>query len=351
MKKILILSILAVVFLAGCTIKLGGNTEQVAIAGVFKSYDSGTTWAPKNLFLYSGGAGSIAGVDVLSLVMDPQDNRAIYLASKSSGLLYTYDAASSWMKANAIGDVAIDSVAVDPINKCTIYITRANTIVKSTDCSRSWIEIYTDTRSSANITALAVDQYNNSVVYAGNNEGDILKSVDGGTEWRVIKRLGDRISKILIDENDTRVIYVATKSKGIFKTITAGADWLDINDDLKQYSGALEYRNLIFDKSLPDSLMLVAKYGLIKTLDGGATWQAIKLITPPATTDIYSLAINPANNQEIYYATKSTFYKTLDGGQNWITKKLPTNTVPTFLLIDPLEPNVIYMGLTNINKK
>ena len=350
MKKILILFVLTAIFLAGCTVNFG-NTQPLAVAGVFKSYDSGNTWVPKNLFLHSGGAGSIAGVDVLSLTFDPQDNRAVYLASKASGLLYTYDSGDSWVKARAVGDFAVESVAIDSKNKCIIYITRANTVLKSVDCSRSWVEIYTDTRSSANLTAIAVDQYNNSTIYAGNSEGDILKSVDGGTEWRAIKRLDDRINKILIDENDTRVIYVATKSKGIFKTITAGADWLDINDGLKQYSGALEYRNLIFDESTPDSLMLVAKYGLIKTLDGGTTWQSIKLITPPATTDIYSVAINPSDNQEIYYATKSTFYKTLDGGQNWITKKLPTNTVPTFLLIDPAEPNVIYMGLTNVNKK
>jgi photosystem II stability/assembly factor-like uncharacterized protein len=94
----------------------------------------------------------------------------------------------------------------------------------------------------------------------------------------------------------------------------------------------------------------VAKYGLLKTNDGGQTWQAISLITPPASTDIYSVAINPQNNLEIYYATASTFYKTVDGGQNWITRRLPTGAVATYLYVDPLEPNVIYMGMSNLNR-
>lgn len=349
MKKIVTFLVLALVVITGCSISFG-NSQPPAIAGVFKSFDSGITWSAKNMFLYSGGAGNISGVNVTNLILDPQDNKAIYLLSGASGLLFTYDAAESWQRVSQISTGKVESVAIDPQNKCVIYASFANTVLKTVDCGRSWKEVYIDTRADKGITALAVDTYNNLVIYAGNSAGDILKSNDGGGKWRVIHRLDDRIVKFLVDINDTRIMYVATSKKGIYKTTDSGNSWNDLNDGLKQYSGAFEYKNLIFDVSLPDALLLVSKYGLIKTIDGGQSWTAIKLITPPASTDIFSVAINPANNKEIYYATASTFYKTVDGGQSWITKRLPSGAVATYLMVDPINPSILYMGMTNFTK-
>ncbi|MFA6215146.1 MAG: hypothetical protein WC768_01085 [Patescibacteria group bacterium] len=353
MKKIKILFslLLTGIFISGCSINFGGGANTTVIAGVFKSFDKSGTWQEKNLFLHSGGSGSIAGVNVLGLTFDPQDNRAIYLNSDGSGLLYSYDGGDSWRKADAVGNGRVESVAIDPKNKCVIYATSANTILKSIDCNRSWKEVYIDTRADKAVTALAIDSYDSLIIYAGNSAGDIFKSVDGGSNWQVIDRLNNPAAKILIDKKDTRTIYVATKNQGIFKTTDSGSSWTDVNGGLKQYSAALEYKNLIFDPNQDNSLLLVSKYGLIKTNDGGKNWEAIKLITPPSTTDIYSVAINPKNNLEIYYATASTFYKTVDGGKNWVTKRLPTAAVATYLIIDPNDQNIIYLGLANLNRK
>ncbi|MFA6409962.1 MAG: YCF48-related protein [Candidatus Buchananbacteria bacterium] len=350
-KKIGVIIFLAAILTTGCSIQLG-TAKKVSTAGIFKSFDKGNTWTQKNLFLFSGGVGNIAGLNVVNLTFDPQDNRAIYLASDAQGLFYTYDAGDSWMKAVPVGSARIESVAVDPKDKCTIYATYGSTILKSNDCSRSWLEVYIDTRAAkAAVTALAIDNYNNLSIYAGNSAGDILKSQDGGANWQVINRLNDKVAKILVNPKDTRIVYVATKSKGIFKTTDSGGSWSDINEGLKPYSSSMEYKNLVFDLSQPNALLLVSKYGLIKTNDGGTSWEAIKLITPPASTDIYSAAINSQNNLEIYYSTATTFYKTVDGGKNWITKRLPSGAVSTFLAVDLQNPNIIYMGMTNFTKK
>lgn len=347
-KKLLFSIAALTVFITGCTV--GSGNQAPVVAGVFKSIDKGESWFARNTFLDSSGIGSTAKVDVLSMIFDPLDDRAIYLATANAGLLFSYNTADSWFRATTLGDGKIESVAIDPSDKCTIYATRGNTIVKSTDCSRNWVEIFIDAKVENRLTAVAVDSFNPKNIYAGNSIGYIFKSEDGGNNWRVIHRTKSIIKKLLINSNDTRIIYAATNRKGIFKTNDAGISWSNVNDDMKKYSGALEYKHIMFDTSQVDSLLYIAKYGLLKTDDGGDTWNPITLITPPASTDILAAAISPDDNQEIFYATRSTFYKTFDGGENWITRRLPSRAVPTYLILDPSDSAILYLGMRQPRK-
>ena len=342
-KLTLVFTAALALMVSGCAIRFGNQSQAPVVLGVFKSGDRTENWVAKNLFLHSGGAGTIAGVSVMSVIFDPQDTNALYLTS-SDGLLYSYDAGESWQRANSLTG-PVRTVAIDPGNKCVIYAGLNHTVVKSVDCSRSWAEVYLDEKPEKVITALGVDFFNNLIIYAGNSAGDVLKSDDGGVTWRVSNRFKNAISRFLIDPSDSRVIYVATAQQGLFKTTDGGVTWTDLNNGLQQYSGAFEFRHLIFDPTQANSLLLVAKYGLLKSEDAGETWQPVTLIPPPASTDILAVAISPADNQEIYYATASTFYQTFDGGQNWITKRLPTRGVPSVMLIDPTNPNVVYLGV------
>lgn len=342
-KKVIFSILLTAVFISGCTVGVGGNQSPV-VAGVFKSVDKGETWFTRNIFLHSGGVGTINGVGVKNFIFDPLDPKTIYLPTVASGLLYSYDTADSWQRLGSLGQGRTDDIAVDPFDKCNLFATKANTLVKSTDCGRTWAETLINSKSDSRLSAVAVDSFTQGIVYAGDSVGDILKSEDEGVNWRVVHRTASPVVKFLINQSDTRIIYAATHRKGIFKSTDGGNSWAGINDGLKKYSGVFEYKHLMFDVTLPDALLYVSKYGLLKTNDGGATWVPITLITPPATTDILAAAISPVNNQEIFYASRSTFYKTSDGGANWITKRLPSRAVPTALSIDPSVPTVLYLG-------
>ena len=83
----------------------------------------------------------------------------------------------------------------------------------------------------------------------------------------------------------------------------------------------------------------------MKTDDGGETWQIINLITTPLQTYIYSLGVNPKNENELFYGTASAFYRTTNGGANWTVKRLPTQAIASALLVDPVNPKIIYLGI------
>jgi len=348
-KQFIALALLTPMVIAGC---LRLNTpEPPGVAGVFKTFDHGETWAQKNRFLHSGGTSTIEGTSIINLQFDPQDPQAIYATTRDDGILFSYDSGESWQQTRGIRTGLVESLAIDYDNKCILYVTQKNTVAKTVDCGRTWNEIFIDTVSTKLLTALAINPSNTLVIYTGNSAGDIVRSLDGGSTWRVINRVNNQIMQILIDPADPNIIYIPTKKKGIFKSIDGGENWIDINDGLKPYSASLEYKHLLFMPDISNGLLYASKYGLLFTLDGGTTWTPIELLTPVASTDIFAVTTNPKNSNEIYYATASTFYKTVDGGQNWVTRRLPSRSTAGYLLIDPNSPNIMYLGMNKPKSK
>jgi photosystem II stability/assembly factor-like uncharacterized protein len=322
-----------------------------ADGGIFRSTDKGMSWAQKVLIpTVTGAPKSFTGANIVTMAVDPEDNKTVYIGTEGSGMLVTYNSGESWLSPERINRGTINAIAVDPKSKCTIYASAENKIYKSTDCSRFWENVYFDSRTDKLITTIALDAYNPAIIYAGISSGDLIKSDNAGLTWNTIKRFDDRIDKVLIDKFDSKNVYVAIKGRGIFKTTDRGSTWVDLNKDLKQYSGSFEFKNLIQDQTGRDSLFLVSKYGWLKTSDAGNTWQGIALLTPPGSAVIYSSAVNPQNNKEIFYCTATTFYYTADGGITWKTQKLPTTRLASYLLIDPVNPSVIYMGTKYVKK-
>lgn len=333
---------------AGC-ISFSGGDASGTDGGIFKSVDKAENWGQK-VAVAAVKPGSLAGTNIVSLVFDPQDSRTMYLATAENGLFYSTDGAESWFIAGSLNGGRINAVAPDAKDKCNVYAAAGNKIFKTSDCTRSWQNIYVDTRADQAVTALVADSYTPSIIYAGLSGGDLLKSTDAGASWAVVKRFENQIAKILVNFYDTRVLYVGTQGRGIWKSTDGGANWTDLSEKLDQFDGARDFKNLIFDFSKHDALILASRYGLLKTTDGGANWTAINLLTPPTSVDIFSLAANPQNGNEIYYGTTSTLYKTVDGGARWVTKKLPTTRAATYLLVDPGNGSIVYLGTTRFQK-
>lgn len=348
-KNYLIIFLFSMLVLTGVNcIRLG--TPTAADGGVFKSADKGETWQQKvKVATTEAKQVTIGNVNVVLMVMDPQDANTIYLGTAENGLYLTYDGAQSWQK-TVFDRGRIGAIAIDPKNKCNIYVALSNKIFKSSDCIRTWQEIYVETRPGQIVTSIVVDFYDPKIIYAGLSAGDLLKSIDSGASWSVIKRFENEVAKILLAPYDSRIIYVATRGAGIWKSTDAGASWISFGDQLREFAGAFEFKDLVLDQSQKDTLILASKYGLLRTRDGGTSWQPINLLTPPGSVDILSLAVNPQNGNEIYYGTISTLYKSINGGERWITRKLPTSRAATYLLVDFENPNIVYLGTTKFKK-
>jgi photosystem II stability/assembly factor-like uncharacterized protein len=354
MKKFLLTLSLLFAFLvfggAGC-VQINFSGSAGADGGVYKSSDKGAIWEQRiKIPTTDQKVSTIGNLNILSFAMDPQDNQAIYIGSQGAGLFYSYDAGESWTQSPTLKRGDVPSIAVSPSDKCTIYAGFENKVIKSDDCSRTWKIVFFDSRATNKILAVATDHNNSAIVYAGSMTGDMLKSNDSGASWMPIGRFQSPIKKILVAPYNSAIIYVPTQNKGIFKTKNAGGGWENLSDELKSFNSALNYKDLKFDLTAQETLVYASQYGLLKTSDGGQTWTAIELLTPPKAATIYAVEVNPKNGNDIFYSTATTFYRTLDGGKKWITKKLPTKRAASSITCDPKNPNIMYMTVRRVDQ-
>jgi len=336
---------------AGC-ISVGGSAPVAIDGGIFKSGDKGISWVQRTQLFTVGGEKKDFSKDVMtSLVFDPADHTSLYATGVGTGLLYSYNGGLGWQKPEQIKAGTVSGVAVDSKNKCLIFVALGNLILKSEDCSRGFVPVYQEGRPEVRLTHIVIDPASSFVLYAGNSVGDLFKSTDGGKNWLVIKRFENPLARIIINPTNTRIVYIATQEKGLYRSNDGGVSWTEMNEGLKKYGGAYVFHDLVLMDAKSESFLLASQYGLTRTTDAGATWEALNLLTPPNGADIKVIAVNPANNKEIFYATPSTFYRSVDGGAEWGTQKLPSTRPPAFLLIDSLDPKIMYIGFGQPIKK
>ncbi len=354
-KRLVLPSLLATLLLTGAGCITIGSSGQPGTpsgdGGIFKSANSGDTWTQKVAVPATDGTKrTIGGASVSTVVQDPSDPQALYIGTTENGLWMSLDGGDSWRTTPQVSRGAVTSVAVDPKQKCTVYATVENKLVKTEDCTRTWAVRYLDSAADRLTTAVAVDSYNPQIVWLGNMNGSLFQSQDGGMTWKLTHAFDARIQRIVMAANDSRRIFVALQNKGLWRTDDGGANWKDLSPNYQKFVGSMDFTDLTLGVSEPKLIMFASKYGLLRSRDAGDTWEKVELLTPPGTTLIYSLAVDPRDPNVIYYGTATTFYRSQNGGVNWIPKKLPTTRAATVLLVDRSNSAVLYMGTTKFKQ-
>lgn len=342
---------------AGC---ISSGSKAAGPMGMYRSLDKGENWQAIQALPTTKGVQSLAGLKVFRIFTDPSDVNALYVGSRHQGLFYSYNRGDAWRAAGGpLVNKFIYALSVDPKDKCTIFVSDGPIIYRTTDCLRTFEIVYTEQREGVRLAAIAVDPFDSNIVYGaltGGSVGDILVSTNGGRNWRVVVRFNKVIRDLQADLLQPGRLYVATQNQGLFRSSDRGNTWIEATSALQNFSESLTFYRLLVHPSKKDSLFWVSKYGILRSNDAGATWQDLELITAPGSVNIYTFAVNPQNEKELYYTgttlgegnkpVRSTFYKSADAGKTWVTKKLPTNTIPVALHIFPEDPKILFLGFT-----
>lgn len=173
--------------------------------------------------------------------------------------------------------------------------------------------------------------------------------------WLGPGTMSGRITAIEGVNNDNKTLYVGTAGGGIWKSTNAGASFKPVFDKYCMSIGALA-----IDQSNPSTVYVGTGEsnmrnsvsigdGLYKTTDAGDNWTKIGL---DSTEHISKVMIDPKNPNTVYVAVPGPLwsdskhrglYKSTDGGETW-NKILYTNekTGCADVAIDPTNTNVVY---------
>ena len=320
--------------------------------GVFKTSNKGQTWGQKNLIpTNTGKPMTLASANYSVLEIDPSDHKAIYYGAIGNGLFYTYDAGSNWRKASGLGNITVRAIDIDANDKCNIFAAGANKVFRSNDCSRTWKQVYIDNRASALVDAVLVDHFDGNNIFITVARGDLIKSLDQGESWQTIYRFKKRITELKMDPADSRVMYAIINGSDIYKSVDSGVSWECFDEALKEFKLKSIVREILLFKENPELMFIATQKGILRSDDSGVAWSQIELIPPEKKAAIESVAVNPLNEKEIYYISGNTFYRSVDGGENWTPSKINTTRKGKQLIIDPVDPRIIYLGVWRQIKK
>lgn len=153
-----------------------------------------------------------------------------------------------------------------------------------------------------------------------------------------------RVNTFIIDPNNSETYYVGAPSGGLWKSTDSGENWLPLSDHIPQIgiSGIAidpNNSNIIYIATGDDDAMDTYSVGVLKSLDGGISWNKTGLDFSTTNSISNEIYIHPSNSNIIWVSTSKGFFKSIDAGLNW-NKKISGNIMD--FKLNPEDPNIIY---------
>ena len=193
-------------------------------------------------------------------------------------------------------------------------------------------------------------------VWAGTAAGGAWKSTDKGNTWTVktdgIPILG--VTDIATVASDPNIIYLATGdgdgvlydkdvqdyvsySLGVIKSTDGGATWQATGLNW-QTSNARLISRLLVSPTNPNLVLAATSQGVYRTVDGGTTW------TITQNGRFYDMEFKPEDPTTLYASTGNEIYKSVNEGSSWIKLNtgIPSNVGRVAIGVSSYNSDMIY---------
>jgi photosystem II stability/assembly factor-like uncharacterized protein len=311
----------------------------ITLAGVV--FSSATVSAGVNVWTTNGPAGQ----DIRALAINPANPATLYAGTYGGGIFKSTDSGGTWAASNTgLTNPYIYALAVNPVTPATVYSGTNGGVFKSTNSGGTWTAVNTGL-GSLYVDALVIDPSTPTTLYAG-TYGGVFKSTNSGAAWAAVNTgLGSPyIDALAIDPSNSATLYAGTVGPQVFKSSDAGGTWGPTGagpNDPFGYGGVFD---LAIDPANPAALYAATDYGLFKSIDGGSNWTAVN--TGLTNIDVSAIAIDPSTPANVYAGTGGAgVFKSTNSGATWTAMNAGlTNLTVNALAIDPSTTARIYAG-------
>lgn len=207
-----------------------GVVLATTLSGLHKSDDSGATWTS---VATSGNRPNSYWPWPDASAIAPSDPKTMY-AALVDGMSKSTDGGDSWFPIH--NDIpkeynfyyygfGASTIEVDPTTADTVYVCYDHTY-KTVDGGAHWTSI-----SAEPMSALAIDRFNTSLLYAANYKGELLRSSDAGAQWEILD-FHSPATALAVDPARPSVVYAGTADGQVYRSMNGGRSWKTINDGL-----------------------------------------------------------------------------------------------------------------------
>lgn len=190
------------------------------------------------------------------------------------------------------------------------------------------------------------DTQNNSIGWTAMGPFGALS----GNATNGLPRKAGRINFITLDPAHANTFYVGAPAGGLWKTTDNGSTWSVLNENLS----VIGCTDLAIDPTNSNIMYLAtgdgyfsqknpSSIGVLKSLDGGQTWDTTGLVFPASPkVEMRHIIINPNNPQIVMASTSTGVYRSTTGGSGPWTQVVANNTFD--LEFKPTSPDTVYAG-------
>ncbi|MDA3933347.1 MAG: glycosyl hydrolase [Gammaproteobacteria bacterium] len=322
----------------------------VGSGGVWKTSNSGTTWAS----VFDGqGAYSIGSISI-----DPSNPHTIWVGTGENvggrhvgfgdGIYRSMDGGSSWENLGLKDSEHISKIIVHPEDSNTVWVAAQGPLwsqggqrglYKTTDGGKQWQRTLVSDEGDdvwTGVTDLVIDPRNPDVLYAatwqrhrtvaayvgGGPNSALYKSTDGGDSWKKLsKGLPEgNLGKIglAISPHNPDVLYAAIeldrRTGGVWKSTDRGASWSKQSDTVSGGTGPHYYQELYASPHAFDRIYLMDVRTQVSD-DGGKTFRALE--EEHKHSDNHVLVFRADDPDYLLIGTDGGLYESFDLAQSW----------------------------------
>lgn len=299
---------------------------------ILRSKDAGKTWTavPTNL-----------DVEFLALFVDQKAN-AVLIGGADGMLGTSIDAGVSWQLTKIAMPDPVSAVAgFKRHGALLVGISSLGRFLLSKDDAGSWELLQTSSRMI--LTDSAADPRHGTIVITG-NEGDVLRSTDGGKNWNSVEVRtdgpGQYLSAVRFDAQRAALLAIGQRGT-VARSTDGGATWSKASADLDS-----ELRGIVQDEARGKFVTFGAGGLIAFSNDGGTRWTQARKALEFSMRDV---AAAPRGGALVATGKLGAVIRSTDGGASWspTTIVYPNQSTPPdlrMLIPSPSEDSLVAVG-------
>jgi len=322
-----------------------------AASGVWQTMDGGLTWKP----LFDDQPVSSVG----SIALAPSNPSVIYIGSGEANIRGNVAAGDGVYKSTDGGKTwthvwkqegQIGTMVVHPTNENIAFAAvlghafgpnQERGVYRTQDGGKTWQQVLKKDENTG-ASDVAIDPHNPNIVFAGlwqarrtpwsmtsgGSGSGLYVSRDGGDTWKQLKQNEKGLPEgpwgkigLAVAPSDGRIVYALIEAEkgGLFRSDDGGDNWALVSPDRLLRERAWYYSMITINPANPNEVW-APNVPMVKSIDGGKTFQFVKGISHGDNHDLW---IDPTNPKRMIGSDDGGVNISTDGGETWYAPPLP----------------------------